>query len=552
MTGPSLRPLIASSLALALLGAAPDRVDAGPGEAGPLRVHLECEAYGRTKACPEFFTGFIDEHDALLTSPRAVADVVLYVHESAIASTDRLHLRFTSKLAGAPPVVEFDVDVDSRTDDDTQLATLRPAFLRGIALYVAVRRPELVETTLAAPTDATASSEATSTTPWGVSLSFGGNGSWTSRYQNYSGWSSLELSRLTAQTRSVAWGSTSRYLSRQPPLVAPDGSTLSLDSSQWSAVGGLKHVALLSPRWSIGAATSVWTNDDKGQYRYGVDADVGLEWDKFDADDPRGNSLAIAYVMGYQVEAYNLRNELGERSAHYPTHRPVGQRQLPARQDHVRPRPVARRRGAQGQAAPLGVGRPVGELDHRQPRRSVARSVDHQARGAGPAPGRDRQRRLRADQPVVVRRAGLGLGLVQRARVLGAHQRRPQRPPGQHVSAAPRLVRHSRSRGGAGCRATRKHRRAAAAATWRAPRWPRCCWCRPPPTPGPHDRRKPSSCPRSTPSPAASCRRRRHPSLRRWSPGASRRPARAPSRSGSTWCASRSGAPRRAPRSCAG
>jgi hypothetical protein len=321
MTGPSLRPLIASSLALALLSAAPDRVDAGPGEAGPLRVHLECEAYGRTKACPEFFTGFIDEHDALLTSPRAVADVVLYVHESAIASTDRLHLRFTSKLAGAPPVVEFDVDVDSRTDDDAQLAALRPAFLRGIALYVAARRPELVETTLAAPTDAAAPGEASSTTPWGVSLSFGGNGSWTSRYQNYSGWSSLELSRLTAQTRSVAWGSTSRYLSRQPPLVAPDGSTLSLDSSQWSAVGGLKHVALLSPRWSIGAATSVWTNDDKGQYRYGVDADVGLEWDKFAADDPRGNSLAIAYVMGYQVEAYNLRNELGERSAHYPTHR---------------------------------------------------------------------------------------------------------------------------------------------------------------------------------------------------------------------------------------
>lgn len=312
-----LGSLIAGGLALAWLGRAP-AVRAEP--AAPLRVHVECEtSWTRTKACPAFLLGFIDAQPALLASPLAGADVTLFVHTSEIASVDRLHLRFTSSLPHAPPAVEYDVDLDARTDDDTQRAVLEPAFLRGIALYVAARRPELVEVTLAAP-DVAGPAAAPATTPWDVSLALGGYASWTERYKAYNGWSNLSVSRLTRQTRSTAWASGSGYLSLQPPLVTPDGSELSLDSRQWFLSGGINHVKLLSPHWSIGAATSTWTNDPKGQYRYGWDADVAVEWDKFAADDPRGNALAVAYKVGYQVEAYNLRNELDQTAAHYPTH----------------------------------------------------------------------------------------------------------------------------------------------------------------------------------------------------------------------------------------
>jgi hypothetical protein len=109
-------------------------------------------------------------------------------------------------------------------------------------------------------------------------------------------------------------------VTKQPPLITPDGTELSLDTSEWWLSGGAVHVQLLSEHWSIGGETNVWTNDDKGQYRYGWDAKLGLEWDKFAADDPRGNALAVAYIAGYQLEAYNLRNELGQTKARYPKH----------------------------------------------------------------------------------------------------------------------------------------------------------------------------------------------------------------------------------------
>ncbi len=309
--------LLRSLVVLGLLALHGGRAHAA---APPLRVHVACESdWDRTKACPAFLLGFLDAHPALLASPLAGADVTLFVHTTQIASVDRLHLRFTSALPHAPPAVEFDVDLDSRSDDDSQRAVLEPAFLRGIALYVAVRQPDLVEVALAAPSD-DAAVAAPHTTPWDISLSLGGYASWTDRYKSYNGWSNVSVSRLTPTTRSTVWGSSSGYMSLQPPLIAPDGSEISLDSRQWYLSGGLSHVTLLTPHWSIGAATSTWTNDPKGQYRYGWDVDAGLEWDKFHADDPRGNSLAVAYKIGYQVEAYNLRNELDQTSAHYPTH----------------------------------------------------------------------------------------------------------------------------------------------------------------------------------------------------------------------------------------
>ncbi|HVV86493.1 MAG TPA: hypothetical protein VHE35_25725, partial [Kofleriaceae bacterium] len=51
----------------------------------PIKVSVVCEATGRTKVCPSFVNGFIDANKVLLLSPRAGADVVLYVTATQVA-----------------------------------------------------------------------------------------------------------------------------------------------------------------------------------------------------------------------------------------------------------------------------------------------------------------------------------------------------------------------------------------------------------------------------------------------------------------------------------
>src|SRR5688500_15033358 len=103
-----------------LFGIAGAQADAG----APVRVAIECEQIGRTKACPAFLLGFIDANKVLLASPRAGADVVVYATATQVALVDRMHLRFVGGMAGAPPVVELDVELDSRASDDEQRAQL--------------------------------------------------------------------------------------------------------------------------------------------------------------------------------------------------------------------------------------------------------------------------------------------------------------------------------------------------------------------------------------------------------------------------------------------
>src|SRR5262249_33333164 len=168
--------------------------------AQPVRVTVECEDEGRTKACPAFLLGFVDAYPVLLQSPRAVADVVIYVNTTEIALVDRVHLRFVGTIGGAPPVIELDADLDSRADDDGQRAALEPAFLRGIALYVAARFPHLVTVRLAAPQDDDDVVE-NDTSPWDFALSLSGLGNHTEHYQTYNGSASLQFGRVETRDR---------------------------------------------------------------------------------------------------------------------------------------------------------------------------------------------------------------------------------------------------------------------------------------------------------------------------------------------------------------
>lgn len=290
--------------------------------AAPIRVTIECETYGRTKLCPAFLLGFVDANKILLSSPRAVADVVIYASAHEVALVDRVHLRFVGKVLGAPPVVELDVDVDTRGADDAQRAQIEPAFLRGIALFVAARHPTAVTVALSTPDAATVAKP--KTTPWGAGLNLGGFVNYTRQFQSYNGFSSIEVTRLESKSRGAATIFGNGGLNRQPSLQVDDGmgniTTVSLDTNQWSVGTSAAGAYLLDPCWSIGVATRIAHDDPKGQFTYSWNGKAGIEWDKFQADDPRGNRLALVYVAGYQVERYNLRNVLGEKFAQYPIH----------------------------------------------------------------------------------------------------------------------------------------------------------------------------------------------------------------------------------------
>ncbi len=285
--------------------------------ATPVRVNIECESGGRTKACPAFLLGLVDANKSLMQSPRSEAEVVIYATANEIALVDRLHLRFVGKVVGAPPVIEIDVDLDSRGTDDEQRAQLEPAFLRGMALFVAARYPKIVTVTIGAP-DSIEKVDP-STTPWGISLSLGASGNHTKRYQSANGYSNVELTRVTKQTRGIIEVFGNYGLNRQPPLMV-DGKKVDLNTQQWNVGSAAGAAWLYDPCWSFGGIARYERDDPKGQYLYTSSAFGGVEWDKYAADDPRGNRLAILYKAGWKAERYNLENLLGESFAQYPWH----------------------------------------------------------------------------------------------------------------------------------------------------------------------------------------------------------------------------------------
>jgi hypothetical protein len=286
---------------------------------GPIRVALECEDSGRTKACPAFLLGFIDANKVLIASPRAGADVDVYATATQIALIDRVHLRFVGHMPGAPPVVELDVEVNSRGTDDEQRGQLEPAFLRGIALFVGARHPEAVTVALTASAELAAAA-ANVGSPWGLEIGIGSSGSYTERYRSAAADLQLIGRWLHKRQRAFAGVFGNGGVNRQPALVLDDGTVVSLDSERWFVHAGAEYVALLDDSWSIGAGSYTNFEDAKGQFAYSNRSRVAIEWDKFSSDDPRGNRLGVFYSVGWMTERYHVRNEIGERFATYPIH----------------------------------------------------------------------------------------------------------------------------------------------------------------------------------------------------------------------------------------
>jgi hypothetical protein len=305
-------------LVLALLvGVGTLRAEAQP-RAAPIRVYIECAGEIRTKVCPAFLQGFIDAHPVLANSPRAGADVIVFVTGNEVAQTDQYQLRFVGRMPGAPPVIEQTVDIDIRKTDDQQRARLEPVFVRGIALFVAARFPTAVTVTLGKPAEV--ASAQTAGSPWGIGLYINASGSSTGEYQSASSSTDLVGRMVKPRTRALVLASFNAGLTRQPPLTLEDGTIVPLDAHQWSFRTGAELVHLLSPAWSAGVASYTRFDDPRGQYVYNNRSRAAIEWDAFPSNDPRGNRLGIFYHLGWMTERYNIRNELGEKFATYPVH----------------------------------------------------------------------------------------------------------------------------------------------------------------------------------------------------------------------------------------
>ena len=313
---PVVRLLVMTSV-LVLAGLAPRAVRA-ESRAAPVRVYIECDGELRTKACPSFLLGFLDAHAVLLNSPRAGADVIVFATGTEVAQIDRIQLRFVGRMPGAPPVVETTVELDVRSTDDTQRATLEPAFLRGIALFVAARFPTAVSVKLEQPEEIERMKATGS--PFGIGLFMRGSGSSTGQYKSASSSTDLVARYVQADKRALALASFNAGLTRQPPLTLGDGTIVPLDAYQWSFRAGAELVHFLSPSWSLGASSYTQFDDPRGQFDYTNRARVAIEWDGFASNDPRGNRLGIFYHLGWVTERYNIRNELGETFATYPVH----------------------------------------------------------------------------------------------------------------------------------------------------------------------------------------------------------------------------------------
>lgn len=223
------------------------------GRAGVGRVHVECELPGRTKACPAFIVGIIDANKVLLSSPRANAEVVVYVAATPVALKDQLHLRLVGLIPGAPAEVEVDVLVDTRMTDDDQRDVIEPTFLRAIALFVGARFPDAVAVALSRPVHM--ETQQPDTSPWAMSIILTGNGSYTEKYRALAGQLDFKQIYLAKRFRVSVLESASGGLNQQPSLLTSDGLTISLNTTQWQFMLGGEAIALLSD-----STTSVSSN----------------------------------------------------------------------------------------------------------------------------------------------------------------------------------------------------------------------------------------------------------------------------------------------------
>lgn len=289
----------------------------------PLRVALDCQTEERVDGCT-YIRGSLDALDVVAVVPLSQAQAVLHLNTTAEGNADFVQMRIVSDvgsgITGTPASFEQQVAVDYRLPVDEQRALLDPALNRVLAPYLSVAVPGSVAVSLTTPEGGTVG---TKTSPWGFSLWAGGYGNWSADYRELSVWTGLSLYRKTNKDAQEMWVNYDRSIEMQPSLVL--GSTeIALSSDSSSMVGGATCSWNLTDHWTVGANLGGGHDDPQGQYLATARARAGIEFNAFPSDDPRGNALALAWLVGGQADWYNGTNTLGQDAAVFPTQMLVG------------------------------------------------------------------------------------------------------------------------------------------------------------------------------------------------------------------------------------
>ncbi len=160
----------------------------------PLRVALECQSAYRVDACT-LLRGAITEQQVLRSVPRREADVTLFVHVPAAGNDDRVYLRATTELPGAPALFEQFALIDSRQSIDEQRAALQPLLARALSPALLVMNPQAVRLSLVVPSATEAPS---ATRAYGFSVWAGAWASWTEDYQYRNYWTGANVRQVKA------------------------------------------------------------------------------------------------------------------------------------------------------------------------------------------------------------------------------------------------------------------------------------------------------------------------------------------------------------------
>ena len=290
----------------------------------PLRVALDCQTQHRVDLCT-LARGTLDPLNVVSVVPKAEAQVVLHLNATKEVSTDYVQLRAVSSehsgVAGTPSSFEQEVAIDYRLSVDEQRAALAPPLLRVLAPYLSLAVPGSVSITLVDPEGGERVEKPSS--PWGFVVYASGTGNWSDNYRALSVWTGGSVTRKTNENLQSAWVGYQREMALQPSLVVKS-TEVELTSDSNSIHAGAFGVWNLGPHWSAGGALRGGHEDPEGQYLGTGRAQVGVEYNLFPSDDPRGNVLSATWLVGAQVDHYNQTNTLGEDNAAFPTQTLLG------------------------------------------------------------------------------------------------------------------------------------------------------------------------------------------------------------------------------------
>jgi hypothetical protein len=256
----------------------------------PIGVHVECQSYGRTRACPDLLPGVIGEEPLLIRSEAGSADVIVWVNTVAVGAVDELHLSFTSERPDMTASSELVVETDRYATDDELRDVLRQAVRRGLAPFVAQRFPGSVKVELLAPTGV----REAGISAWDYAVM--GQGWYTRGYGSQSNaalglrirYTTLdELASFTVDGSYTRWDPGAAALAQVTRLLRVNGEL----------------------RWEHRLAGNLWLGALAGGFLFDNEFGAGergalhatAAMRLFPIDDVRGNQLTVVYGIGGTV-----------------------------------------------------------------------------------------------------------------------------------------------------------------------------------------------------------------------------------------------------------